>query len=79
MMQNGRINLQTLELPCCLYLSFIVFCNIYLSTIIYTTHLLANNEIKGIDNPLARVGCNLLVHLCVATEDGCGLIFLLVR
>ena len=52
------------------FIYFYLFCNLYLSTIIYTTHLLANNEIKGIDNPLARVGCKLFVHLCVAAEDG---------
>ena len=63
------IYLQMLQLPCCLYLSFILFCNLYLSTIIYTTHLLANNEIKGIDNPLARVGCKLFAVLCAAAED----------
>ena len=45
----------------------------------YTLHLLANNEIKGIDNPLARVGCKLFALLCAAAEDGSGLIFLLVR
>ena len=64
------INSQTLLLSCCHYLSFILFCTLLLSTIIYRTHLLANNEIKGIDNPLARVGCKLFVHLCAAAEDG---------
>ena len=51
--------------------AFIYFLFIlHLSTIIYTTHLLANNEIKGIDNPLDRVGCKWFVHLCATAEDG---------
>ena len=57
------IDLQMLLLPRCLYLLFILF-DLQLSTIIYATHLLANNEIKGIDNPLARIWCKRLV-LCV--------------
>ena len=61
------IYLQTLSLPRCLYL---LFDFILQFTIIYTPHLLANNEIKGIDNPLARVGCKLFVHLCAAAKDG---------
>ena len=45
--------------------AFIYFLFIlHLSTIIYTTHLLANNKIKGIDNPLARVGCKCVLF-CV--------------
>ena len=58
------IYLQNLSLPCCHSLLFILFCNLQLSTIIYTLHLLANKESKGIDNALARVGCKCL-FLCV--------------
>ena len=58
------IYLQTLLLPCCLYLLFILFFNLQLSTIIYTLHLLANNEIKGIDNPLAALGASVCSFVC---------------
>ena len=53
------IYLQNLSLPYCHYLPFILFCNLQLSTIIYTLHLLANNEIKEIDNPLAALGASV--------------------
>ena len=45
--------------PCFNLFNFILFCNLlfYLSL---SELILASNEFKGIDNPLARIGCKYL-------------------